>query len=85
MADTISISDKVVIVQARTKTSWRLLTYDTQTLSPNSTISNELRDLSELIFTPFKIHAEKEKYQNNAKPIIVPTFENGERTQKKIL
>lgn len=41
VADTINISDKVVTVQARTKTSWRLLTHDTQTLSPTSTISNK--------------------------------------------
>lgn len=67
MVDTINISDKVVTVQAGTKTRWTLLTYDTQTLNPTSPVSNKLRDLNERIFTPFEIHGEKKKYQNNAK------------------
>lgn len=66
MADAINISDKVVMAQARTKRSQRLLTYVTQTPGPTPTITGIRKDLNEVIFTPFKIHGEKEKLQGNA-------------------
>lgn len=85
VADTIILSDKVVTVQARTKTSQRLLTYDTQTLSSTCTISNKLRDLNDLIFTPFKIHGENEKYQNHAKAHYSTHIREWRKDTKKIL
>lgn len=79
MADTINISDKVVMAQARTKTSQRLLTYVTQTPGPTPTISGVLRELNELIFAPRKIRGEKEKFPNNAKgPLECPSLRMGD-------
>lgn len=81
-----NISDKVVTVQARTKTSWRLLTYDTQTLSSTSTISNNsgIWMTSSLHLSKFMV--KKEKYQNHTKAqYSIYIWESRKDTKKKIL
>lgn len=58
MADRINICDKVVMAQARTKTSLRFLPYIRQAPGPTPIHSSVLRDLNEPTFTPFRIYGE---------------------------
>lgn len=82
MADTINISDKVLMAQSRTKTSQRLLTYIRQAPGLTPLHSSVLRDLNEPIFTPFRIHGKQEKFQNNGKrPLFFPSLSTRERHQ----
>lgn len=67
MADRINIRDKVVMAQARTTKSPRSLPYIRQAPGPTPIHSSVLMDLNEPIFTPFRIHGEQKKFQNNGK------------------
>lgn len=67
MADTINISDKVLMAQSRTKTSQRLLTYIRQAPGLTPIHSSVLRDLNELIFTPFKSRGKQEMFKTMEK------------------